>query len=86
MEETAGIWHHIPKLETNFTITIFFVPIFPQISGGGASCCTHLVDEELQLDDGGSALVLAVALHAGPSEPESVASQGKKRADSLVYT
>lgn len=49
------------------------------MSGGGASSWTYLVDEELQLDDGGSAVVLAVAFHTGPSEPESVAGQGRNK-------
>jgi hypothetical protein len=35
---------------------------------------TYLVDEELHLDDGGSALMLTVALHTWPAEPERHAS------------
>lgn len=39
---------------------------------------THLVDEELELDDGGAALVLTVALHTCTAEAESWPSQRKQ--------
>lgn len=58
---------------------LFLQPIFTQIIRCSGFSRTYLVDEELQLDDGGSALVLTVALHAGPAEPESVASQGNNK-------
>lgn len=56
-----------------------FWPISTPINRVRGSSCTYLVDEELQLDDGGSALMLAVALNTGPSKPESVASQGRDK-------
>lgn len=63
-------WQQIAQFQS-----LFFWPILTGIHRGR----TYLIDEELQLDDGGSALVLAVALNAGPSEPEGVASQGRNK-------
>lgn len=38
---------------------------------------THLIDQELELDDSGTALMLTVALHTGTAEAEIQLSQRK---------
>ena len=38
---------------------------------------SHLVDEKLQLDDGGPALVLAIALHARTAKPAALVHSGE---------
>lgn len=40
---------------------------------------THLIDEELELDDSSPALMLTVALHTRTAEPKSWLSQRKVR-------
>ena len=40
--------------------------------GGGRGGISYLIDEELQLDDGCSTLMLTVALHTWATEPEEV--------------